>query len=230
MQRTALIIDDDRDLLDILGRYLSGHGFSVTSASDGAEGLAILKDSRHDIVVTDAEMPGMDGFSFCKKLKESGSLAAIPVIIMSGKRTTEGDMLSGYDRGSDDYVIKPFSYPVLLAKISAIIKRTKTLAQPGPATIKKHGFELDIQGRALTVASRPVRLTSKEFNLFALLVSAKGRVLSLSQLLEGGWSYDPARQNNPHTVEVHISNLRKKLGPRLSARVKAVPGYGYKFE
>lgn len=230
MQKKALIIDDDRELLDILGRYLRSHGLSVTSAGDGAEGLAVLDDSRHDIIVTDAKMPGMDGFAFCKKLKENRSLADIPVIIMSGKKTTEGDILSGYDRGTDDYIIKPFSYPVLLAKMSALMKRAKSHDAPGPAIVKKYGFELDMRGRALRIAGKPVKLTSKELDLFAILVSGEGRGFTLSQLLEKVWGYDPARYNNLHTVEVHISNLRKKVGARLSTRLKAVSGHGYKFE
>jgi DNA-binding response OmpR family regulator len=230
MQKKALTIDDDREMLDILGKYLRNHGFSVTSARNGAEGLAVLADSRPDIIITDAEMPGMDGFTFCKKVKESRALAATPVIIMSGKKITEGDMIFGYDKGADDYIIKPFSYPVLLAKINAILKRAKASAIPGPVIVKKHGFELDTEGRCLKISGKPVKLTSKELDLFSLLTSKSGRVLSLNQLLETVWGYDPAKYNDPHTVEVHISNLRKKLGTRLASRIKAVAGHGYKFE
>jgi len=230
MPKKILLVDDDREMLDVLGRYLGNHGFSVLAARNGAEGLAVLSDTRPELIITDAEMPGMDGFAFCKKLKTSRSLAPIPVIIMSGKKITESDMVSGYGEGAEDYIIKPFSYPVLLAKVTAILRRARPRPVPGNTVIKKYGFELDPGGRALRVSGKTLKVTSKELDLFSLLVSSPGRVLSLNHLLETVWGYDPARYNNPHTVEVHISNLRKKLGPRLAARIKAVPGHGYKFE
>ncbi len=223
-------MDDDKAMLDVLGKYLDNHGFSVLTAYNGAQALAMIADTRPDIIITDAEMPGMDGFTFCRKIKESRNAAAIPVIIMSGKKISERDMVSGYDTGAHDYIIKPFSYPVLLAKVESILRRAGPRRASAPVTIKKYGFELDLGGRALKISGHPVKVTSKELDLFAILVSRPGRVLSLNQLLETVWGYDPARYNDPHTVEVHISNLRKKLGARLAARVKAVPGHGYKFE
>lgn len=230
MQKKALIVDDDKNLLAVLGKYLGNHGFSILTAYNGKEGLAVLESARPDIIITDAEMPGMDGFAFCGKIKENRASAAIPVIIMSGKKIAESDVVSGYDTGADDYVIKPFSYPVLLAKVKAVLRRARPPRAAAPVTIKKAGFELDLGGRVLKIAGRPVKATSKELDLFAVLVSKPGRVFSLNRLLETVWGYDPARYNDPHTVEVHISNLRKKLGAKLAARLKAVPGHGYKFE
>ncbi len=229
MQKKALIVDDDGAMLDVLGKYLGNHGFSVLTARNGSEGLAVLEDVGPDIIITDAEMPGMDGFTFCRKIKESRSSAAIPVIIMSGKKIAERDVVSGYDTGADDYIIKPFSYPVMLAKVKAVLRRVRPHTA-APAIIKKDGFELDLGGRGLKISGRPVKVTSKELDLFAILISKPGRVLSLNQLLETVWGYDPAKYNDPHTVEVHISNLRKKLGAKLAARLRAVPGHGYKFE
>lgn len=230
MQKKALIVDDDKSMLDVLGRYLGNHGFSVLTARNGAEGLAVLGDARPDIIITDAEMPGMDGFAFCRKIKENRASASIPVIIMSGKKITERDVVSGYDTGADDYIIKPFSFPVLLAKVAVALRRARPRRASAPVIIKKAGFELDLGGRVLRIAGQPAKVTSKELDLFAILVSRPGRIFSLDQLLETVWGYDPARYNDPHTVEVHIYNLRKKLGARLSARLKAVPGHGYKFE
>ena len=229
MTSTALIVDDDKNILDILGRYLGGHGFSILTAYNGAEGLAVLEDARPDIIITDAEMPGMDGFTFSRKIKENLATSSIPVIIMSGKKTAEPDLVSGYETGADDYIIKPFSYPVLLAKVKAILRRAKP-QNAAPLTIKKDGFELDLGGRVLKISGRPVKVTSKELDLFATLASKPGRVFSLNHLLQTIWGYDPANYNDPHTVEVHMYNLRKKIGPRLAARLKAVPGHGYKFE
>lgn len=230
MPNTVLIVDDDKSMLDVLARYLGNHGFSILTAYNGEEGLAALENARPDMIITDAEMPRMDGFSFCAKVKQKRASADIPVIIMSGKKTAERDLVSGYDTGADDYIVKPFSYAVLLAKVKAILKRAGPHRSAGPAVIKKDGFELDLGGRALKVSKRPVKVTSKELDLFALLISRPGRVFSLNQLLQTVWGYDPARYNDPHTVEVHMYNLRKKLGVKLAARLKAVPGHGYKFE
>jgi DNA-binding response OmpR family regulator len=230
MRKEALIVDDDRTILEVMGKYLENHGISVITAHNGAEGLAVLEDARPDIIITDAEMPGMDGFTFCKKIRENPALAAIPIVIMSGKKIAETDIVSGYDKGADDYIIKPFSYPVLLAKISAVMRHAGAKASPKPVIIKGRGFKLDLDGRTLKISGQPVGLTSKEMDLFAILASSSGRILSLNHLLEAVWKYDPASYNDPHTVEVHISNLRKKLGPKLAARLTSVPGLGYKFE
>ncbi len=229
MKSTALIVDDDRTILDILSKYLGNHGYATLTAYNGAEGLAVLEDARPDIILTDAEMPGMDGFTFCRKVKENRATSAIPVIIMSGKKTTEPDLVSGYDTGADDYIIKPFSYPVLLVKLKAILRRSKP-SHTAPVVIKRDGFELDLGGRVLKISGRPVKATSKELDLFAALVSKPGRIFSLNHLLQTIWGYDPAKYNDPHTVEVHMYNLRKKIGLKLAARLKAVPGHGYKFE
>lgn len=230
MRKTILIVDDDRDLAAVLARYLSSHELSVMTAYNGAEALAVLGDKTPDLILTDVEMPGMDGFAFCRKLRESKATALIPVVFMSGKKKTEADMLSGYTGGADDYMLKPLSFSVLLAKIKALLKRAGEAPLPKAVKIKRSGFEIDVDGRALRISGRPVRVTSKEFDLFSMLVSKPGRLLSVNQLIENVWGFDPADYNDPHTVEVHISNLRKKLGPRLSARIKAVAGHGYKFE
>lgn len=230
MQKTILIVDDDRPMSAILTKYLSNHGFSVMNAYNGAEGLAVVESARPGLVLTDVEMPGMDGFTFCRRLRESRATAAIPVIIMSGKKISETDQLSGYMRGADDYLLKPFSFDLLLAKIKALLKRAKAAPLPAAAKIRRKGFEIDLEGRALKISGRPVQVTAKEFDLFSMLASKPGRVISVNNLIESVWGFDPADYNDPHTVEVHISNLRKKLGPRLSARIKAVAGHGYKFE
>jgi len=230
MQKKALIVDDDKAILDVLVKYLGSHGFLVSTAYNGEEGLAVLADTSPDIIITDAEMPGMDGFAFCKKIKENRAYASTPVIMMSGKKIAERDIVSGYDTGADDYIIKPFSYPVLLSKIKAVLRRAKPRVAAASVIIKKAGFELNLGGRVLKISGKPVKVTSKELDLFTILVSKPGRLFSVNQLLETVWGYDPAKYNDPHTVEVHISNLRKKLGVKLSARLKAIPGHGYKFE
>lgn len=230
MKKTVLVVDDDSELLKLLTRYLSKHDLAVLNAYNGAEALAVIEQTRPDAIITDVEMPGMDGLTFCRRLRETGAAAGIPVIIMSGKKITEADQLSGYTGGADDYVLKPLSYPLLLAKVRALLRRSKEAPFMKAPTLKQPGFELNLEGRELLVSGRPVALTAKEFDLFSLLVSKPGRVLSINNLIETVWGFDPTNYNDPHTVEVHISNLRRKLGRKLSARIKAVPGHGYKFE
>ena len=147
---------------------------------------------------------------------------------MSGKKISEADMVSGYTFGADDYVIKPFSYPLLLAKIQAVIRRSAGRPRKAP-NLKKGALEMNLEGRTAKLGGKLLKLTSKEFDLLTALISNPGRVLSLTGLLEAVWGYNTADYNNPHTVEVHISNLRRKTGA-FSKRIIAVPGHGYKFE
>ena len=228
MKETVLIADDDEELLEILSRYLDGRGFTVIAAKNGAEGFKTALAKKPDLVITDVGMPLMDGFALCKKIKESQALARTPVIIMSGKKISEMDLVSGYGLGADDYVVKPFSYPVLQAKVKALLRRVQK-SSAKKTKIKKAGLEIDIAGRSAKFKGGVLKLTSKEFDLLVLLVSKEGKVLTFNGLLETVWGRDLADYNDPHTVEVHISNLRKKLDS-FGKRIIAVAGHGYKFE
>jgi two-component system response regulator VicR len=228
MKERALIVDDDADLLSILKRYLEKDGFEAVLAADGVKALAAAAATKPDIIITDVDMPRMDGFTLCRRVKESKALRNTPLIIMSGKKISEADIVSGYTFGADDYVTKPISYPILMAKAKTLIRRAESRAKPAPL-LKKGGLELNLEGRTAKLNGKLLKLTSKELDLLAALVSNPGRVLSLTGLLESVWGYNTADYNNPHTVEVHISNLRKKTGT-FSKRIVAVPGHGYKFE
>ncbi|HNW45145.1 MAG TPA: response regulator transcription factor, partial [Elusimicrobiales bacterium] len=123
MAKKILLVEDDRKMLDVMRRYLENHGFSVVFTDNGAEGLMLARDSKPDLVVTDVQVPGLDGFALCKALKCSAETAAVPVIIISGDKTSDADIVSGYDKGADDYLPKPFAFAVLGAKISAVLRR-----------------------------------------------------------------------------------------------------------
>jgi DNA-binding response OmpR family regulator len=137
--------------------------------------------------------------------------------------------LAGFAGGADDYVLKPFSLPVLVARIEAVLRRYSA-ASDCRDKLKRSGIELDAAGRSAKVAGKAVAMTRKEFDLLTQLVSKPGRALSIPYLLETVWGYDPADYNDPATVEVHICHLRKKLGSKLGKRIVAVTGHGYKFE
>ena len=227
-RKKILLVEDDAQMLAVLRRYLENHDYSVIFTDNGSEALIMARDSRPDLVIADAGLPGLDGFELCRSLKGSPATAATPVILISGGRTGDEDIVEGYGQGADDYLTKPFAYPVLMAKIGAVLRRYEGV--PRDVTLREKGLELDPAARTVTVSGKPAQLTRKEFDLLALLLEKKGRVLGVPYLLETVWGYDMATYDNPHTVETHVSSLRKKLGRNLGSRIHSVTGHGYKFE
>jgi DNA-binding response OmpR family regulator len=222
-----LVVEDDRQMLDVIRQYLESRDFRVIFTDNGSEGLIMAKDSKPDLAVLDANLPGLDGFSLCRALKSSPETAHMPVILISGDRIDDEDIVEGYDRGADDYLAKPFDFQVLTAKINAVLRRygaTRT-----SAVLREKGLELDPEGRTVKLGGKPVQLTRKEFDLLTLLLEKKGRVLGVPYLLETVWGYDMATYDKPHTVETHVSSLRRKLGEKLAERIQSVTGHGYKF-
>ncbi len=228
MPKKILLVEDDRKMLDVMRRYLENRGFSVIFTDNGSEALMLARDSKPDLIVADVGLPGLDGIDLCKAVKCSAETAAIPVIIISGGKTGDADIIAGYDKGADDYLTKPFSFSVLAAKINAVLRRYG--AGPAARKIREQGIELDPAARTMKLGGKPVALTRKEFDLLTLMLEKKGRILGVPYMLETIWGYDMATYDNPHTVETHISSLRKKLGPKLAARLVSVTGHGYKFE
>ena len=229
MPRKILVVDDDKAILSLIRKYFSAAGYAVVVTDNGSEALMLVRESRPDAILVDAVMPGLDGHAVCRVIKKEATTQSIPVVIMSGARVADTDVLSGFSGGADDYVMKPFSLPVLAARLEAVLRRYKTAAGMDEK-LKKAGIELDAAGRTVKVEGSSVSLTRKEFDLLAVLLEKSGRALSIPYLLETVWGYDPADYNDPGTVEVHVSHLRKKLGPKLAKRVVNVPGHGYKFD
>ena len=229
MFKKLLIVDDDKLVLNATRRYLEGQGFNVAAASNGAEAVAVAIDFKPDLVITDAEMKGLDGFGLCKVLKETDGFKKVPVIIISGSKVSEEDILAGYNKGADDYILKPVSFPVLLAKLKAVMRRYEGVAEK-TEKITKLGMVIDPAGRTVAIKNSVINLTRKEFDLLMALITEEGRLLSIPYLLETVWGYDPASYNDPHTVGVHVSSLRKKLGAEIGAHITSVTGHGYKLE
>ena len=229
MATKILVVDDDRALLAMVKKYLAASGMTVIMTDNGSEALLLVRDSKPDLILCDAEMPGLDGHALCRRLKQEADTRSIPVVLMSGARMADKDVLQGFESGADDYVMKPFSLPVLLARLNAVLRRY-TAAEQRDGVLHKCGIELDAAGRTVKVGKDPVSLTRKEFDLLAVLLSKSGRVLAIPYLLETVWGYDPADYNDPGTVEVHVYHLRKKLGAKLAKRIINMPGLGYKFD
>ncbi len=229
MPAKILVVDDDRQILTLVKKFLSASGLTPLICDDGSQALLLVRDSRPDLILCDAVMPGLGGNALCRHIKREADTRSIPVILMSGQRVDDKDVLQGFEGGADDYVLKPFSLPVLLARIQAVLRRYSTASQDGDR-LRKCGVELDASGRTVKVGKAPVSLTRKEFDLLAVLLEKSGKVLSVPYLLETVWGYDPADYNDPGTVEVHVYHLRKKLGAALAKRIINLPGLGYKFD
>lgn len=229
MKHKVLIVDDDPATLRMLNRVLEKEEFAVVNAENGIEALQLIKETQPDVVLSDAEMPELDGHGLCRVLRQETAHHAIPLILMSGHRVEESNIVAGFEGGADDYLLKPFSPTILLARLKAVLRRYEASEKMAPK-LKKSGLELDAEGRSVKVDGQKVSLTRKEFDLLTELIGKSGRVLSVAHLLESVWGYDPSDYTDPGTVETHISHLRKKLGRKIARQIVNVTGHGYKFE
>ncbi len=229
MAAKILVVDDIKSVRESLSKTLAHSGFAVVTAANGSDGLAVAREIIPDLVLTDAEMPGLDGHSLCRVLKREPSTSGLPVIIMSGEMVEERDIVAGLDGGADDYIIKPFPVKVLVSRIKAVMRRYAKSPEK-LKKLQKCGIELDPSAREARLRGKKIELTRKEFDLLALFIEEPNRVLPVNFLLETVWGYDPAVYNDPHTVETLISRLRKKLGQEISKRIVNSHRMGYKFE
>lgn len=215
-----LIVEDEQAMQAILAEYMGNGGHTCFTASDGVDALSILKNHPMDLMILDVMMPHLDGFSVCKLARE---LSSMPIIMLTA-RGDEEDKLKGYDYGADDYMTKPFSPKVLLAKVNALLRR----ASPAPAgaihagkiSLQPNAHRACLDGQALT-------LTHKEYALLAFLMANPGQVFSREQLLNRVWGYD--FQGSTRTVDTHIKTLRQKLGEE-GRHIVTLIRSGYKFE
>ncbi len=221
MKGAILLVEDEQAIAELVRAYLRREGFDAVWARSGEQALEEL--SRHPVrlVVLDIGLPGIDGFEVCRRLRERTS---VPILILSA-RDEEVDRVAGLEVGADDYVVKPFSPRELVARVKAILRRTSGGGAVGhDGALAVGDVELDPAARTVTVAGRPVELTSREFDLLAALLAHPGVVLSRDRLLELAWHGEFA--GGTRTVDVHIAQLRRKLGrPGL---VGTVRGAGYK--
>ncbi|MBC7358638.1 MAG: response regulator transcription factor [Desulfacinum sp.] len=229
-----LVIDDDVELCELLSQYLEPHGFRVSSVHDGEAGLRAVAEEAFDLVVLDVMLPGLDGLEVLRRLR---TLSSIPVVMLTA-RGDDVDRIVGLELGADDYLPKPFNPRELLARLRAVLRRARhpELAPPPleagsarPEGVRVGDVELHTGTRTATCGGRPLRLTTVEFNLLEAMLRAAGRVLSreeLSLLVLG-------RKLQPYdrSLDVHVSNLRKKLGdgPQGAERIKTVRGVGYLY-
>jgi len=224
MRRTMppkiLVVDDESDLRRLLRLYLSKEGFDVVEAVNGLDALSLLRRGDVDVAIVDVMLPELDGFEVLRRIRRED--AAVPVILLTA-RGEETSRVAGLELGADDYVVKPFSAPEVVARVRVQLR--KRSADARPSSLRAGGTELDLDGRRCLVDGAEVELTRREFDLLAVLMEHRGQALSRDQLLERAWgsSFLSAK-----TVDVHVGSLRQKLGDAID--ISTLRGIGYRLE
>lgn len=230
MSRRILIVEDNRDLADLLKIHLNDLSYEVELVHDGNAGLAAATKTVYDLLILDVMLPGMDGLELCRRLR--ASVAYVPILMLTSK-SSELDRVLGLELGADDYVTKPFSINELLARVKAVFRRADALkAVPAKAvvnTVELHELRISLDKREVTLANLAVELTAKEFDLLAFFAQQPGRVFTRNQLLDQVWGY--GHEGYEHTVNSHINRLRAKIevNPAQPRYILTVWGVGYKF-
>ncbi|NRT92021.1 response regulator transcription factor [Clostridium beijerinckii] len=228
-KKSILVVDDEKDIRDVIEIYLINEGFEVVTASDGLEALEKLKNEAIDLIILDIMMPKLDGIRTCLKIREEKKM---PIIMLSAK-SEDSDKILGLNIGADDYVVKPFNPLELVARVKSQIRRTTSFNEPR----EENDDEICIDGLVINTATREVfvddkfvRLTPREFEILKVLATNIGRVLSTEQIYENVW--DEPFLNSDNTVAVHIRNIREKIeiNPKEPKYIKLVWGVGYKID
>jgi len=225
--KRVLIIEDDADIATLLRHALERDGtFEVEVADNGASGLDSAIRRPPDVVLLDLNLPEVDGLDVCRKLRATEATARLPLIVVTA-RTDESDRVSGLELGADDYIVKPFSVREVVARVRAVLRRSAPAGDGGPRVLDAGGIRLDESRRRVEVDGCEVALTRKEFDLLAELIRNRGRVLSRERILRRVWGYD--HPGATRTVDVHVRQLRRKLGDRAARSIDTVVGIGYRF-
>lgn len=225
MNRTILVVDDDRRTVDLIRLYLEKDGYNILSAYDGSQALTIARDKHPDLIILDLMLPNVDGLEVCRILRDE---SRTPIIMLTAK-TTEDDKLIGLDLGADDYVTKPFSPRELMARVRAVLRRVIEQEQEETPLIRASGLELDLLRREVRLHDEQIHLTPREFRLLEIMIRQPGRAFSRLHLLEYAFGFDYGGLER--TVDVHIMNLRRKIepNPNKPIYIQTVYGFGYKF-
>ena len=220
----VLVAEDDRDIADLIARYLERAGWTAHVFGSGDEALAYARKQPTDLVVLDVMLPGLSGLEVCRALRADKATAAVPIIMLTA-RTEESDRIIGLEIGADDYISKPFSPNELVARIRALMRRSKQ-AQPADSVLALGPLVMDLGRHTVLNDGREVTLTAKEFMLLQYLLMHRGRVLSRDVLLGDVWGY--RYTGGTRTVDVHVRRLREKL-PILVDALVTVKQFGYKL-
>ena len=223
MPELILVIEDEKEIRDLVRYNLEREGFRVAVAGDGEEGLQRLFAARPDALVLDLMLPGRSGLEVLREVRAESSTRDLPVIVLTA-RSAEMDKLLGFEHGADDYLTKPFGPRELIARLRALLRRSRPIRDEG--VIVAGELRIDTSAREASFKSQALTLTPREFDLLAFLAQRPGRVMSREELLRKVWGYDYVGETR--TVDVHIRRLRSKLGPK-QGLIETVTGAGYKL-
>ena len=220
-----LVVEDEKSIVRILSYNLEREGYQVMVVRDGEEAVEMARKELPDLILLDLMLPKMDGLEVCRQLRMTPKTAHLPIIMLTAK-TQESDRIVGLEIGADDYIPKPFSPRELIARVKAVLRRSKRAVIP---TVWHCGqLEVDWDRRIVKLKQKSLSLTPKEFDLLRVLVDKQGKVLSRDSLLETVWGYEQAGEIQSRTVDLHISQLRQKLGVE-GKRILTATGAGYRF-
>ena len=219
----VLLIEDDVTIARLLKEGLEDESYAVDVANDGSEGYRTAAADEYDVIILDIMLPGMNGYEVCRSLRNDGSKT--PILMLTA-RDAERDIVEGLDTGADDYLAKPFSFDVLLARIRALLRRPNEKLEE---IIQVGDLKLDPSSKKVTRASQEINLTAKEYGVLEYLMRNKGKVLSKEQIISHVWNFDA--DVLPNNVELFIMFLRRKIDkPFKSKLIHTVSGFGYKLE
>lgn len=224
-KETILVVEDEKNIAELVKYHLEQAGFRVLTAGRGDTGLEQARKGKPDLVVLDLMLPEIDGIEICKILKQNEKTHHIPIVMLTAK-SQETDKVLGLELGADDYMTKPFSPRELVARVKAVLRRIKE--KPKKELINVGVLEVDLGKHSVTLKEKSVELTSKEYDLLKTLLEANGRVLTREFLLDKVWGYDESLNIETRTVDMHIGQLRKKLKTE-AHRIITVKNAGYRF-
>jgi two-component system alkaline phosphatase synthesis response regulator PhoP len=227
---TILVVEDEPDIRKLIQYHLNQERFKVFEAEDGEKALTLAQREKPDLAILDLMLPGLSGLEVCQRLRGRPETARLPILMLTAK-AAEADRIIGLEMGADDYLAKPFSPREMVARVRALLRRAQTpLNGAGAAAYQKGGLKIDFTTYEVTVNSKAVKLTLKEFELLRFLVQNPNRVLNRDQLLDRVWGGDTFV--TPRTVDVHIRRLRKAIEKDDSKPqwILTLRGVGYKFD
>ena len=219
MSESILVMEDDSNIQELIVEFLRAEGYNVDYANDGLEGIQLFKEKEYDLVLLDIMMPNLDGYSTCKMIRKSSN---VPIIFLTALNE-ESDQLKGFDLECDDYITKPFSFNLLIQRVKAVLRRSKSLNSSDVLTFDK--LKLDLNTYSLKLDDKNIELTLKEFNILKILIEKYPQVITRESLLDSIWGYD--YYGDTRIVDAHIKNIRKKIK---LPYIKTVKGIGYTLE
>ncbi len=227
MSKRILIVEDDQDINDLLVFHLKKEGYEVSSLFKGDEAVEYVFKIKPNLIILDVMLPGVDGLDICRHLKSEAALKSIPILMLTAK-SEESDQVVGLQLGADDYMVKPFSPKILVARVKALLRRGQVVQSE--AALQKRDFNglvIELDKHKVTYLGEPIVLTQIEFDILEFLSRAPGRVYSREQILDGVWK--DGKFIVDRAVDVHVTGLRKKMGKAMDY-IETVRGIGYRFK